>query len=116
MTARQDWAATLSADEKTRQGVLNKAVSWCCVNGLMMVTPDGDYRVSYMNHTVYSPPPTDTTHRFGIDRRQHAPITLLPSAFPAKLFHSAIDLASPFNELYHRIANDPEWLQAHIAS
>ena len=46
---------------------------------------------------------------------QHAPFTLLPSPIPKKLFSLAQELAPLFNELYHAISLDTQWLLRTLA-
>jgi glutathione synthetase len=49
-------------------------------------------------------------HKYESDVSETAPITLLPSPFPAELYETAVSLQQMLNELYFRIAMDHEFL------
>lgn len=45
---------------------------------------------------------------------EHAPFTLLPTAFPKRLFSQAKDVQKDFNLLVHRVSQDHEFLKAAL--
>ena len=60
---------------------------YCLTHGLVMRTKESQFMV------------------------EHAPFTLLPTAFPKRLFLQAKDVQKDFNLLVHRVSQDHEFLK-----
>ena len=60
---------------------------YCLTNGLVMRAKDSVFSV------------------------EHAPFTLLPTAFPERLFTKAKDVQKDFNVLVHRVSQDHDFLE-----
>eukprot|EP01102_Stenamoeba_stenopodia_P005562 TRINITY_DN16319_c0_g1_i1.p1 TRINITY_DN16319_c0_g1~~TRINITY_DN16319_c0_g1_i1.p1 ORF type:complete len:462 (+),score=117.64 TRINITY_DN16319_c0_g1_i1:47-1432(+) len=45
----------------------------------------------------------------------HAPFALRPSPFPAEAFQQAVELAKDYNELYHHVSRDSQFLKDTLA-
>jgi glutathione synthase len=86
------WPPPLSDDDLASLNLL--ATSYALSHGLLYLSvPDG-------------PPPTSPSAAI------HAPLSLLPSPFPRRLFEEAKRLQRIYNILYARIAQDTEFLDA----
>lgn len=53
---------------------------------------------------------------FDRDALHFAPFLLLPSPFPRREFHRAVDVQTVLGELMHRVAHDREFLQSALAA
>ncbi|XP_068696198.1 glutathione synthetase-like [Montipora foliosa] len=51
-----------------------------------------------------------------VSRVEHAPFTLLPTAFPERLFAKAKDVQKDFNVLVHRVSQDHDFLEKALKS
>ena len=85
-------AATLTnpLTDQNDQKTTDEAVAWASCNGFMVR--------SNRDPTLFD----------------HAPFTLYPTPYPAKLYRQAQSLAKPFNLLVDRVARDDVWLRATL--
>uniref|UniRef100_A0A915IWG1 Glutathione synthase n=1 Tax=Romanomermis culicivorax TaxID=13658 RepID=A0A915IWG1_ROMCU len=77
------------------QAVAEDCKDWAQVNGICMRLPD---------------------HKDKSDLTQILPFTLAPSLTPKKLFNEAYDVQKGFNELYHRLAFDGDFIETSLVN
>ena len=75
--------------------VVEDAISWSLAHGFSIIAPT-------------PPTSTEATPTF---LAAHAPFTLQPSPFPAEAFQKAVELAKDYNELYHYVSRDAQFLR-----
>jgi glutathione synthase len=67
---------------------------WCLANGLVFVAPS-----------------ESTASGSATTSAAAAPVTLLPTPFPASCFKAAQEIQETYNELYAAVAADESWLE-----
>ncbi|CAI5484933.1 unnamed protein product [Closterium sp. Yama58-4] len=88
-----------SISDAELRGMVDESLVWSSLNGLVV----GDQTVEDSGSVPGS----------GL---VPAPVTLLPTPFPAHHFHRAVELAPLFNELVDAVSQDADFLQSTLAS
>ncbi|GJP55960.1 hypothetical protein CLOM_g14998 [Closterium sp. NIES-68] len=95
--AISDFEKSISDEEL--QGMVEESLVWSSLSGLVV----GDQTVE----------DSGSVPGAGL---VPAPVTLLPTPFPANLFHRAVELAPLFNDLVDAVSQDADFLQSTLAS
>lgn len=77
--------------EDTVEYLVTEAKDYCLTHGLVMQSKESYFTV------------------------EHAPFTLLPTAFPKRLFLQAKEVQKNFNVLVHRVSQDHEFLKEALS-
>lgn len=91
---------------------MDAAIAWLCSNGVLMAA---NSTTADMVHAPFALRPTKVCIPYSSAR---AFLTHCPSPasvqFPRRLFAHGLDLAVPYNQLYHAVACKHEWLLATL--